>query len=101
MWYFDRDTPVQRAFEALKTQKIDDFDRADPFWQVNPFVDFPGDYGGTQYRFEWEREWRVPGELHFGPDDVSFQAEEDGIRRIRLGAGRGGHVPVVPGVRPK
>ncbi len=37
-----------------------------------PFVDFPGTYGATQYRFEWEREWRVPGGLAFSPDDVAF-----------------------------
>lgn len=72
VWYVDKDTAAHEAFEALKKQKLDKFDASDPFWRVTPFVDFPGDYGGTSYRFEWEREWRIQGSLAFVPDDVSF-----------------------------
>jgi hypothetical protein len=47
-------------------------DKDSPFWRVTPFIDFPGDYGATEYRFEWEREWRVPGDMCFTPDQVAF-----------------------------
>ena len=47
-------------------------DPTDAVWAITPFVDYPGEYGGSQYRFEWEREWRVPGGLAFSPDDVAF-----------------------------
>lgn len=39
-----------------------------PIWSVTPFVD---ETGGS-YNFEWEREWRHVGDLHFTPDDVAF-----------------------------
>ncbi len=39
---------------------------------LTPFVDFPGEYGPASYRFEWEREWRIPGDLLFKPEDVKF-----------------------------
>ncbi len=61
------------AFQALVREKLTGgIDPTDPLWRLTPFVDFPGEYGPTEYRFEWEREWRVPGELTFGPDDVAF-----------------------------
>ena len=43
-----------------------------PLWKLAPFIDFPGSYGSFEYRFEWEREWRVPGGLSFSPDQVAF-----------------------------
>jgi hypothetical protein len=72
VWYLDKDGVAARAFDALKAQKVHPFDAADPLWTLTPFVDFPGEYGDTLYRFEWEREWRVPGGLSFLPEDVSF-----------------------------
>lgn len=72
VWYVDKDTTTHAAIEVLMEQKIGDFDASDPFWRITPFIDFPGDYGGTSYRFEWEREWRVQGSLPFNPEDVSF-----------------------------
>jgi len=43
-----------------------------PFWNLAPFVDFPGTHGSTEYRFEWERESRVPRRLFFSTDEVAF-----------------------------
>ena len=37
-----------------------------------PFIDIPGNYGSSFYRFEWEREWRVVGDIYFTPSDVAF-----------------------------
>jgi hypothetical protein len=45
-------------------------DPGDPLWSLTPFIDFSQE----NYRFEWEREWRVPGSegMRFTPDDVAF-----------------------------
>jgi hypothetical protein len=73
VWYLDKDGAAATSFNALIASAITggtDPDAA--LWKVTPFVDFPGTYGATQYRFEWEREWRVPGGITFRPDDVVF-----------------------------
>jgi hypothetical protein len=77
VWYLDKDGPAAGSFqEVVRVAMVGGVEPEDPIWTITPFVDFPGDYlgahGPTQYRFEWEREWRVPGGLTFGPDDVAF-----------------------------
>jgi hypothetical protein len=47
-------------------------DTENSFWRLTPFIDVMGSYGAGEYRFEWEREWRVPGGLRFPPDQVAF-----------------------------
>jgi hypothetical protein len=73
VWYLDKDGTVAAAFkEVVRSAESGGVDPSAPLWKVTPFVDYPGDYGGTQYRFEWEREWRVPRPLEFQPEDVAF-----------------------------
>jgi hypothetical protein len=73
VWYVDKDSGPAEAVQALRAEKVGPPMATDsPFWRMTPFIDFPGDYGGTQYRFEWEREWRVPGDLKFEVADVTF-----------------------------
>lgn len=73
VWYLDRDGPAAAAFqEVVRSAMTGGIDPAESVWRITPFIDNPGDYGGTQYRFEWEREWRVPGGLAFGPHDAAF-----------------------------
>jgi hypothetical protein len=60
------------AFQELFSQRLRPWDANDPLWALTLFVDFPGEYGATSYRFEWEREWRVPGSVEFSPDNVAF-----------------------------
>lgn len=43
-----------------------------PIWNVTPFVDAPGKYSSGNYFFEWEREWRKVGDLHFAEPEVAF-----------------------------
>jgi hypothetical protein len=35
-------------------------------------LDHPCVYNGRPYRFEWEREWRIAGDVRFEPEDVAF-----------------------------
>jgi len=45
----------------------------DPVWSLTPHIDFTGEFeGGRTYRFEWEREWRLAGNLTFGENDPAF-----------------------------
>lgn len=72
VWQVERDSATAFAIRALRDEKVGPpMDTASPFWHIAPFIDFPG-AGGTKYRFEWEREWRVPGDLTFEVDDVAF-----------------------------
>jgi hypothetical protein len=43
-------------------------DPAAPIWVLAPFIDVLR----NNYQFDWEREWRVPHSLAFGPQDISF-----------------------------
>jgi Putative abortive phage resistance protein AbiGi, antitoxin len=94
VWYVDKDTPVARAFDRLLQRDIDPWNGESPLWNLTPFVDFPGDYGDTMYRFEWEREWRVPGNFTFTIEDVAFllvpEDEHDALRRAFPG-----HLPLL------
>jgi hypothetical protein len=72
VWYVPRDTPLESQVDALKQRVVAAKDWNHPFWQVAPFIDRPGDYEGTPYWFEWEREWRVPGGFTFDPSQVAF-----------------------------
>jgi hypothetical protein len=78
VWYLDKDEPLALAFQQTLRAHAVDFDADDDFWKLTPFVDvtgfFPSGGGVRPRRFEWEREWRVPGPqgLPFTPDDVAF-----------------------------
>lgn len=74
VWYVDKGGPVANVLQRMKAQRTMhmEFDPADDFWKLTPFVDHPGTYDGVPYRFEWEREWRVPSPFNFAPDDVAF-----------------------------
>ncbi|HXH35940.1 MAG TPA: hypothetical protein VNJ54_16290 [Plantibacter sp.] len=73
VWYLDKGGLAATAFQgAVYQAQQAGVDTNDPIWRLTPFVDFPGDYGGSQYQFEWEREWRVPHPLPFQPGHVAF-----------------------------
>jgi Putative abortive phage resistance protein AbiGi, antitoxin len=73
VWYLEKDTPVANAFVDLRRKsRAGGLDPDDPIWRLTPFVDMPGEYNGSPYRFEWERQWRVAGDFRFSTDDVAF-----------------------------
>lgn len=72
VWYVENPSPLGGLVDAVKQTAFEPFAPDHPFWALTPFIERPGDYAGTPYRFEWEREWRVPGGLAFGPEDVAF-----------------------------
>jgi hypothetical protein len=73
LWYLDNEgeqAPIIRAQIAERVAAGVNPD--DPFWRLMPFINSPGNYHGRPYRFEWEREWRVIGEMSFHQDDIAF-----------------------------
>lgn len=95
VWYLDREGLAASAFEELKRSHLDSFDAQDPLWKLTPFVDLIGEYGETVYRFEWEREWRVAGEIRFAFEDLAFifVPEGDHPRVVTFFDERGGPGP--------
>lgn len=73
LWYLDKEGAqaqlIQRQIDLARGSGID---RDAPLWKMTPFIDNPGNYQGVPYRFEWEREWRVVGEVRFEPEDIAF-----------------------------
>jgi Putative abortive phage resistance protein AbiGi, antitoxin len=49
-------------------------------WRVAPFVDVPGVYN-SEYCFEWEREWRLTGDLEFEVNDPAFLIIPDDLHK--------------------
>jgi hypothetical protein len=73
VWYLWRDTLIADAFQTLVTDAMrGGVDPEDRLWQVTPFVENPGSGPWGRYEFDWEREWRVVGDLVFAPADVAF-----------------------------
>lgn len=72
VWYLDSDSSPAHALRRMITDHTQSghMDLDDPLWELTPFIDTPQE----NYRFEWEREWRVPGPqgMSFLPDDVAF-----------------------------
>jgi hypothetical protein len=73
LWYLDKEGEQAPIIRAQIDQRVAaGVDADDPFWRLTPFIDNPGNYAGRPYRFEWEREWRVIGDMRFHQDDVAF-----------------------------
>lgn len=73
VWYLDKDSPAATSFQELVVRAMKGgIDPSDPLWRLTPFIDNPGEYPAGAYRFEWEREWRIPGGVRFTPADVAF-----------------------------
>ena len=82
VWYLEKGTVVEQAVFDLHRQLLigQNFDHH--FWSLTPFIDVMSDT--YSYRFDWEREWRVPQGLRFELDDVAFLLVPDEQQRIRI-----------------
>lgn len=74
VWYLDDENPLSGRYFNEILGLIDDRDFHDGLWKLAPFID-PTGHG---YRFDWEREWRVPDGLRFTLQDVAFVLTPDG-----------------------
>jgi hypothetical protein len=72
VWYLDFGSNVANDFQAAKRHHLDSFDAGDPLWRLTPFIDIVGEIRGITYRFDWEREWRLPGSMALATEDLAF-----------------------------
>lgn len=79
VWYLDADGHPSRALYERVRDLLHTQDFTDQLWTLTPFIDLviPG-----RYDFDWEREWRVPGELSFNLSDVALVVTPDGDRPV-------------------
>jgi hypothetical protein len=65
VWYVEKDTVLARALTGLQQSLTTPTPSQRRDWhRITPFIDKVGEFpDGTVYRFEWEREWRVPRRL--------------------------------------
>ncbi|HAS13132.1 MAG TPA: hypothetical protein DCS55_21870 [Acidimicrobiaceae bacterium] len=79
VWYVDQHS-VQASFLNSHLQAlVNAGDFTNPLWDLTPFVDLmmPG-----RYEWDWEREWRVRGDLHFTLSDVAFVVTPEGFDEL-------------------
>lgn len=63
VWYVEMDTPLASALAGLQRSLATSGQRPD-WYRITPFIDKVGEFpDGSIYRFEWEREWRIPRRL--------------------------------------
>jgi len=75
VWYVSFGSQQHEALKKLIAHAGDGAQReSDPIWSLTPFIDVTAKSPEApyNYRFEWEREWRVVGALSFEPDDVAM-----------------------------
>ena len=77
IWYAWKDTPHLQALQEMMAVAAGDVDA--PIWRITPMIDAPGMYGGRDYMFDWEREWRHIGAMSFMPEDVAFLLIPEGL----------------------
>lgn len=70
IWYAWKETPHWHALQGMMDAAAKNPDA--PVWRITPMIDAPGTYGGRDYLFDWEREWRHVGPMSFEPEDVAF-----------------------------
>jgi hypothetical protein len=72
VWYLEADgAPADAIRRQVAERQNETVDPSDAFWAITPFIDFP-DASVPFGDWRSEREWRVPGGLHFRPSDVAF-----------------------------
>lgn len=79
VWYVDQGSlqarQLNELLEDLRRRK--DFNH--PMWDLTPFVDL---VMRGRYEWDWEREWRVRGDLHFALSDIAFTVTPEGIEEV-------------------
>ncbi len=76
VWYVDQRSAQEQMLTRQMRSLSEHSNYTHPLWSLTPFIDMvvPG-----EYEWDWEREWRVQGDLYFDQDDVSFFVTPEGI----------------------
>lgn len=92
VWYIDHGAPLWYAF-THEVNRLRDISENTRFFEMTPFIDMvrPGTYA-----YDWEREWRVVGDLRFEWEDVAYViTPEEGLLTFedQPAVGSGGYNP--------
>ncbi|WP_369252952.1 abortive infection system antitoxin AbiGi family protein [Geodermatophilus amargosae] len=79
VWYIDQGSNQACKLNEHLRDLVTRRDFANPMWDLTPFMDLvmPG-----RYEWDWEREWRVRGDLRFDLADVSFVITPEGVGEV-------------------
>lgn len=79
VWYLDQGSQQARSLGSYLHKVMSGEDLGHPIWNMTPFIDLvmPG-----KYEWDWEREWRVQGDLHFTLEDVAFIVTPEGVEEL-------------------
>ena len=79
VWYVDQRSAQAASLHSLLRPLVKAKDFGHPIWDLTPFMDLliPG-----TYEWDWEREWRVRGDLSFTLRDVAFVVTPDGFDEL-------------------
>lgn len=68
VWYLNHGSPAWEAF-AHELNRLRAINESLRFFELTPFIDM---WKEETYAFDWEREWRVVGDLRFEWEDVEY-----------------------------
>ncbi|WP_123391585.1 hypothetical protein [Nocardioides aurantiacus] len=71
VWYVNEPSLLAEFWRKITAEQGALRDTDAELWRATPFVDLASE-SALFSRYEWEREWRVPGGLTFKPSDVAF-----------------------------
>lgn len=79
VWYVDQGSEQARSLNELLSGLQSAKEFGHPIWELTPFMDLvmPG-----RYEWDWEREWRVRGDLKFLLKDVAFVVTPEGFEEV-------------------
>jgi hypothetical protein len=79
VWYVDQGSEQAHSLNEHLRELKSRRDFSHPMWDLTPFMDLvmPG-----RYEWDWEREWRVRGDLRFLLEDVAFVITPEGVGEI-------------------
>ncbi|MGW0177309.1 abortive infection system antitoxin AbiGi family protein [Rhodococcus sp. NPDC003322] len=80
VWYLDEGTVQAATMRTQLDALVADADFTHPMWDLTPFVDLV--MPSKRFVFDWEREWRVRGDLEFTLADVAFVVTPNGIDEL-------------------
>lgn len=79
VWYVDQGSRQAADLRHQLHELVGAGDFDNSLWGLTPFIDLvmPG-----RYEWDWEREWRVRGDLHFRHSDVAFVVTPEGVDEL-------------------
>jgi hypothetical protein len=66
VWYVEKNSSQHTSLERMASSNNS------PLLEIAPFIEIVSNYQNERRDFDWEREWRVVGQIIFSPEDVKY-----------------------------